>query len=56
MSNAPTRKITAVGLAGAIVTVLLWCAQLAHIDVPPTVAAAATTILTFAAGYLVADR
>jgi hypothetical protein len=48
----PEKKITAATLAGAIVTIVIWILRLAHVDVPPEVAAAITTILAAVAGYL----
>lgn len=54
-SAAPTRKVTAVGLGGAVATVATWIVGEAGIDVPATVAAAITTIAVSAAGYLTHD-
>ena len=48
----PEKKVTAATLAGAIVTIVIWILRLAHVDVPPEVAAAITTILAAVAGYL----
>lgn len=50
----PNRKVTAAGLAGAIVTVGAWVLNATTgVEVPPEVAAAATTIVTVGTAYLV---
>jgi hypothetical protein len=46
-------KVTAAGLAGALTTIIVWGVGLAGLDVPPEVAAAVTTVLSVATGYLV---
>jgi hypothetical protein len=48
----PEKKVTAAALAGASVTIIIWILRLANVDVPAEVAAAITTILAAAAGYL----
>jgi len=48
-------KVTAAAVVAAIVTCLVWVASAAGIDVPLEVQGAVTTILVFAAGYLVSD-
>lgn len=48
-------KVTAAAVAAAIVTCLVWVASAAGVDVPLEVQGAVTTILVFAAGYLVTD-
>lgn len=45
-------KVAAGGLAGAATVILVWVASLAGLSVPPEVASAVTTILSFAAGFL----
>lgn len=45
-------KVAAGGVAGAFVTVLVWAAALAGVEVPAEVAAALTTLVSFGAGYL----
>lgn len=45
-------KLSAGALAGAIVVLLLFGAELAGIDVPPEAAAALTTVVAVAVGYL----
>ena len=54
--DTPTRKVTSAGLAGALTVVAVWILQAATaIEVPAEVAAAITTVLTFATGYLVSE-
>jgi hypothetical protein len=45
-------KVQAAGAAGAATTVLVWAVGLAGLDVPPEVAAAVTTLIATAAGWL----
>lgn len=53
-SAAPVRKVTATVLAGAIVTILVWAVhQFANVSVPPEVAAALVTVVSFLVGYFV---
>lgn len=51
-SPHPTRKMTAVMLAGAFTTLLAWLLSLGGVEMPPEVATAVTTIIVGAAGYL----
>lgn len=48
-------KVVASTLAAAIVTILVWIATSAGVDVPVEVQGAVTTILVFVAGYLKLD-
>lgn len=49
----PKPKVVAAGLAGAVTVIVLWLSQeFANVNVPTTVGAALTTILSFIAGYL----
>ncbi len=48
----PHPKVAASGTAGAATIVLVWVLGQAGVSVPPEVAAAVTTLLSFAAGYL----
>lgn len=48
----PTPKITAVGAAGALATLLTFALQWLDIQVPPEVLVPATALLTFAFGWL----
>lgn len=48
----PTRKVTAVGAAGALATVATFAFQYFGIDVPAEILVPATGILTFAFGWL----
>jgi hypothetical protein len=46
-------KVTASGLAGAVVVVIVYSLhQWAHVDLPDVVSAALTVIVGFAGGYL----
>ena len=53
MSISP--KVTAAALAAAIVTVIVWGASLAGVEIPTVVQGAIITILVAAAGYVVRD-
>jgi uncharacterized membrane protein YhhN len=53
MSVSP--KVVAATIAAAVVTILVWVATSAGLDVPVAVQGAVTTILVFAAGYLKLD-
>lgn len=53
MSISP--KVIAGTLAAAIVTIIVWIAAAAGVDVPVEVQGAITTILVFVAGYLKLD-
>jgi hypothetical protein len=54
-SKKPSRKVTAGALAGAVVTIGIYVAELFAFQVPADVAASAVTILTFCTSYLVHD-
>lgn len=51
----PTPKIQAVGAAGALATVITFVLQAFGVDVPAEIAAPATMILTFVAGWVRGD-
>ena len=53
MSISP--KVTAATIAAALVTIIVWVASAAGVDVPLEVQGAVTTILVAIAGYLVTD-
>ena len=53
MSISP--KVTAATLAAALVTIIVWVASAAGVNVPLEVQGAVTTILVAIAGYLVTD-
>ncbi len=53
---APTNKVAAAGVAGALTIVLVYFAGLAGLEVPPEVASAVTALLAFSAGYLVKNK
>lgn len=48
-------KVTAATIAAALVTIIVWVASAAGVDVPLEVQGAVTTILVAIAGYLVTD-
>ncbi|MCY9786819.1 hypothetical protein KIK06_23330 [Nocardiopsis sp. EMB25] len=48
----PEKKVTAAGVSGAAVTVLVYVAGLLGHDLPATVAAAAVLLVVFVAGWL----
>ena len=53
MSISP--KVTAATIAAALVTIIVWVASAAGVDVPLEVQGAVTMILVALAGYLVTD-
>lgn len=53
MSISP--KVTAAALAAALVTIIVWGASLAGVEIPTVVQGAIITILVAAAGYFVTD-
>ena len=48
-------KVTAATIAAALVTILVWIASLAGIDVPAEAQGAVTVLLVAVIGYLVPD-
>ncbi len=48
-------KVTAATLAAAIVTLVVWLASLAGVDIPEVAQGAIVTILVALAGYLATD-
>jgi hypothetical protein len=55
-SIAPTTKVAAGGVAGAVTVLLVWILGLLHLAVPPEVASALTVIISFVASYFVRQR
>lgn len=55
-SVTPTRKVTGVMAAGALVTLGVWIASQFGIDVPGATVSAANTLILFGAGYLTKER
>jgi putative flippase GtrA len=55
-SAAPTSKVVTGGVAGAVTVLVVWGCSLAGLDVPAPVAAAFTTLVSFAASYLKTER
>jgi hypothetical protein len=52
-SNVPTRKMAAVGVAGALTTVIITISRdVIGYEMSADLASAITTIITFVAGYL----
>jgi hypothetical protein len=51
-SRKPVKKVTAGAAAGAAVVILVWVAGFFGVHVPAEVAASATTLVSFGAGYL----
>lgn len=57
VSSAPTNKVSAAGIGGSISVVLLWVTgQFFTIEIPPEVAAAIATVISFLSGYLVREK
>jgi hypothetical protein len=52
----PNKKVQAGGLAGALTTLIVGIAGMAGLDVPPEVAAAASTLVFGLVAYFVPDR
>jgi len=53
-SVAPVRKVTAGGLSGAVVTILVWALEyFANVQIPAYVVAALVTVVSFIVAYLV---
>ena len=52
MDLTPTPKVAAAGTGGALSIVLIYLLAQVGVDLPPEVAAAAATLVAFAAGYL----
>ena len=56
-SAAPTRKVMAITVAGAVFTVLVWVArEFWQVEVPGEVQGAVHTAIAAAVGYFVRDR
>jgi hypothetical protein len=55
-SIAPTTKVAAGGVAGALTVLAVWILGLFHVTVPPEVASALTVIISFITSYLVRQR
>ncbi|MGA8330645.1 MAG: hypothetical protein WB777_15280, partial [Mycobacterium sp.] len=52
-SLAPTTKVAAGGVAGALTVLVVWILGLLHVIVPPEVASALTVVFSFITSYLV---
>lgn len=55
-SMAPTTKVSAGGVAGALTVLVVWILGLLHVAVPPEVASALTVIISFVTSYFVKQR
>jgi putative flippase GtrA len=55
-SMAPTTKVAAGGVTGALTVLVVWILGLLHVPVPPEVASALTVIISFVTSYLVRQR
>jgi len=55
-SIAPTTKVAAGGVAGALTVLVVWILGLLHVTVPPEVASALTVIISFISSYLIKQR
>ena len=55
-SMAPTTKVAAGGVAGALTVLVVWILGLLHVAVPPEVASALTVIISFITSYFVKQR
>lgn len=52
----PNRKVAAGGLSGGLSLIIVWLLGQTDAEVPPEVAAALTTVITFVVGYFVPDK
>lgn len=50
-----SNKVTAATIAAALVTLIVWGAGMAGVDIPEVVQGALITIIVAAAGYVVTD-
>ena len=51
-TSAPTQKVMAGTIAGALTVILVWAAEeVWHLEIPPEVASALTVVLTFATSW-----
>lgn len=55
-SAAPTRKVMAAGLAGALVTVLVGVLNVFNVEVPAEVSSALVTVISFVAAYFTKSK
>jgi CBS-domain-containing membrane protein len=55
-SLAPTTKVAAGGVAGAVAVLVVWILGLLHVAVPPEVASALTVVISFVTSYFVRQR
>jgi len=56
-SPAPTTKTLAAGIAGAVTMIVVWAVKTwGKVDIPPEIAVAISTVISFAASYLTPPR
>lgn len=55
-ADLPYRKVGVGAAAGALTTIAVWVLKQSGIEMPPEVAAALTTILTFAVQYMTPEE
>ena len=53
--TAPTPKVAAAGVSGAVALIIVWIVGMFGVEVPAEVGAALATILAFVGGYLIPD-
>lgn len=53
VKRRPTRKVGSAAIGGAAATVILWVIGSVGLLIPPEVAAAITTIISFGVAYLI---
>jgi hypothetical protein len=56
MNIAPTPKMNAVGIGGAVAIILVWGLSIAGIEMPAAVASAVATVISFALGWMTPER
>lgn len=55
-TSKPTQKVAAMGIAGSLTVIVVYLVQeIFNVIIPAEVAAAITTVIGFAAGYLIRD-
>lgn len=54
--DKPNTKVAAGGLAGGLSMLVVWGIGATGIEVPPEIAAAVTTLVTFAVSYMVPEK
>lgn len=52
----PTRKVTGVGVSGALSIIIVWGMSLGGLETPPEVGAAIAVVISSFTGYFLKDR